>query len=294
MPASELLRDRERLATAVQEAGAVAKKFFRGPLKQWTKGQGDSPVTEADIASNDLLHKRLVEARRRLAVGGKRERSDAACGAPRLGGRSDRRHARLHRRPRGLVGVGGAGRGWPAGGRRAVRAGDRGAVPVDRGRRRDAERRRRSGPVPAAASTAPASAGPSACWSGSRSSGTGIVPMPRIHSLALRLARVAARRARCRHRRRQQPRLGPCGCRPFGARSRRPDDRARRPGSDLQPARSGARHRCSRRAATGTRRWPISSVRRPASRCNVGRRACSTQRNWRCRHRPPRSNCSIS
>jgi myo-inositol-1(or 4)-monophosphatase len=62
LPESELLRDRERLATAVQEAGAIAKKFFRGPLKQWTKGQGDSPVTEADIASNDLLRKRLVEA----------------------------------------------------------------------------------------------------------------------------------------------------------------------------------------------------------------------------------------
>ena len=61
MPGSELLRDRERLATAVQEAGAIAKKFFRGPLKQWTKGQGDSPVTEADIASNDLLKERLVE-----------------------------------------------------------------------------------------------------------------------------------------------------------------------------------------------------------------------------------------
>jgi myo-inositol-1(or 4)-monophosphatase len=62
LPASELSRDCERLATAVQEAGAIAKKFFRGPLKQWTKGQGDSPVTEADIASNDLLHKHLVEA----------------------------------------------------------------------------------------------------------------------------------------------------------------------------------------------------------------------------------------
>ena len=62
MPASELLRDRDRLAIAVQEAGAVAKKFFRGPLKQWTKGQGDSPVTEADIAANELLHKHLVEA----------------------------------------------------------------------------------------------------------------------------------------------------------------------------------------------------------------------------------------
>ena len=61
MPESELLRDRERLATAVQEAGAIAKKFFRNPLKHWTKGLGDSPVSEADIASNDLLQKRLVE-----------------------------------------------------------------------------------------------------------------------------------------------------------------------------------------------------------------------------------------
>ena len=62
MPESELLRDRERLAKAVQEAGAVAKKFFSGPLKQWTKGHGDSPVTEADIASNDLLREHLVES----------------------------------------------------------------------------------------------------------------------------------------------------------------------------------------------------------------------------------------
>jgi myo-inositol-1(or 4)-monophosphatase len=61
LPASDLPRDRERLATAVQEAGAVAKKFFRGPLKQWTKGQGDSPVTEADIAANDLLHQHLMQ-----------------------------------------------------------------------------------------------------------------------------------------------------------------------------------------------------------------------------------------
>jgi myo-inositol-1(or 4)-monophosphatase len=62
LPASDVTRDRDRLAAAVQEAGAIARRFFRGPLKQWTKGQGDSPVTEADIAANDLLHKHLVEA----------------------------------------------------------------------------------------------------------------------------------------------------------------------------------------------------------------------------------------
>ena len=35
-------------------------KFFRGPLKSWTKGEGDSPVSEADIAANGLLHKHLL------------------------------------------------------------------------------------------------------------------------------------------------------------------------------------------------------------------------------------------
>jgi myo-inositol-1(or 4)-monophosphatase len=61
LPASDLGRDRDRLAAAVRAAGEVALKFFKGPLRQWTKGAGDSPVTEADIASNDLLHKLLVE-----------------------------------------------------------------------------------------------------------------------------------------------------------------------------------------------------------------------------------------
>jgi myo-inositol-1(or 4)-monophosphatase len=57
---ADYLRDCERLAVAVQEAGALAMKFFRGPLKSWTKGAGDSPVSEADIAANDLLHRHLL------------------------------------------------------------------------------------------------------------------------------------------------------------------------------------------------------------------------------------------
>jgi myo-inositol-1(or 4)-monophosphatase len=61
LPASELSRDRDRLAAAVQEAGAVAKRFFGGQFRKWTKGEGDSPVTEADIAANDILHKHLLE-----------------------------------------------------------------------------------------------------------------------------------------------------------------------------------------------------------------------------------------
>jgi len=48
----------ERLADAARAAGEVALKTFRAPLKSWTKGK-DSPVSEADIACNELLHQRL-------------------------------------------------------------------------------------------------------------------------------------------------------------------------------------------------------------------------------------------
>jgi myo-inositol-1(or 4)-monophosphatase len=60
LPASEGITDddRERLASALRDGGAIALKFFRGALRSWTKGQ-DSPVSEADIAVNDLLNERL-------------------------------------------------------------------------------------------------------------------------------------------------------------------------------------------------------------------------------------------
>ena len=64
MPVSELLPSRAddaaRLAVAVKEAGAVALSFYKTPLKKWTKGEGDSPVTEADIAANDILQGLLL------------------------------------------------------------------------------------------------------------------------------------------------------------------------------------------------------------------------------------------
>jgi myo-inositol-1(or 4)-monophosphatase len=61
LPGSEpsLVADRERLSTAMRDAGTIALRFFRGTLKSWTKGTGDSPVSEADIAVNDLLRERL-------------------------------------------------------------------------------------------------------------------------------------------------------------------------------------------------------------------------------------------
>lgn len=45
-----------------REAGALALSFFGQTPKAWTKA-GDSPVTEADIAVDRLLHQRLLAAR---------------------------------------------------------------------------------------------------------------------------------------------------------------------------------------------------------------------------------------
>lgn len=47
---------------AVREAGALALDYFRTDVKQWHKAAND-PVTEADIAVNELLHARLARAR---------------------------------------------------------------------------------------------------------------------------------------------------------------------------------------------------------------------------------------
>ncbi|MDI1263831.1 MAG: 3'(2'),5'-bisphosphate nucleotidase CysQ, partial [bacterium] len=55
------LRDKALLADTVREAGALARSMFRTELKNWTKG-ASSPVSEADIAVNDLVEKRLRSA----------------------------------------------------------------------------------------------------------------------------------------------------------------------------------------------------------------------------------------
>ncbi len=57
----EISRDAELLKDTVREAGALALSLFRTELKNWTKG-ASSPVSEADIAVNDLLESRLRSA----------------------------------------------------------------------------------------------------------------------------------------------------------------------------------------------------------------------------------------
>jgi myo-inositol-1(or 4)-monophosphatase len=56
-----LARDAALLKNTVREAGRLALSLFRTELKNWTKG-ASSPVSEADIAVNDLLENRLRAA----------------------------------------------------------------------------------------------------------------------------------------------------------------------------------------------------------------------------------------
>jgi len=53
-----MTRDAALLQDTVRDAGALAQSMFRTELKKWTKG-ASSPVSEADIAVNDLLEARL-------------------------------------------------------------------------------------------------------------------------------------------------------------------------------------------------------------------------------------------
>ncbi len=48
-----------RLAECVREAGALALSMFQTPIRNWTKGSS-SPVCEADIAVDGLLRQRLA------------------------------------------------------------------------------------------------------------------------------------------------------------------------------------------------------------------------------------------
>ena len=60
-PTAIVARDAALLTDTVREAGALALSLFRTELKNWTKG-ASSPVSEADIAVNDLVETRLRSA----------------------------------------------------------------------------------------------------------------------------------------------------------------------------------------------------------------------------------------
>ena len=56
-----IARDAALMADTVREAGALGLALFRTELRKWVKGES-SPVSEADIAVNDLIQSRLQAA----------------------------------------------------------------------------------------------------------------------------------------------------------------------------------------------------------------------------------------
>ena len=56
------MRAAAQLEAAVREAGNLALSMFGKPIRQWTKGPSSSPVSEADIAVDALLRERLAGA----------------------------------------------------------------------------------------------------------------------------------------------------------------------------------------------------------------------------------------
>jgi myo-inositol-1(or 4)-monophosphatase len=55
---AEFAREAQNLADTLREAGAIALKMFRGELRSWTKDY-NSPVSEADVAVDLFLRERL-------------------------------------------------------------------------------------------------------------------------------------------------------------------------------------------------------------------------------------------
>ncbi len=59
MPGSDLVALRGSLEAVMREAGELARVTSRGEFKRWTKGDDNSPVSEGDIAVNNLLRAKL-------------------------------------------------------------------------------------------------------------------------------------------------------------------------------------------------------------------------------------------
>ena len=185
---------KDELGRIVREAGALAASTFRRELKHWTK-HGGSPVTEADIAVDRLLRERLT----RLVpdVGWLSEESEddrARLGDARLWivDPIDGTRAYVNGRTDWAISVALVEHGRPVAG--AIFA------PMDDGLYLAAagEGTTREG-IPLRASSADdfaqaRIAGPKPVIERFARSAAGIVAEPKVHSLALRMARTASGR----------------------------------------------------------------------------------------------------
>ena len=119
---TDALAARDLLVSAAREAGAARARIFPpggdAPRRKVTTKAGGSPVTDADLAADSLLKRRLRAAlpRSGLAFGGDGRRFRAPRAPQPHHRRPDRRHARVHDRRSALGGLGGAHR------RRAARS----------------------------------------------------------------------------------------------------------------------------------------------------------------------------
>ena len=59
MPGNDPIQIRDALEIVMREAGELARVTSRGEFKRWTKGADHSPVSEGDIAVNNFLRARL-------------------------------------------------------------------------------------------------------------------------------------------------------------------------------------------------------------------------------------------
>jgi len=60
LPANDVLALSDPIEAAIRKAGELARETARRPFKRWTKGPDQSPVTEGDIAVNEFLHAQLT------------------------------------------------------------------------------------------------------------------------------------------------------------------------------------------------------------------------------------------
>jgi myo-inositol-1(or 4)-monophosphatase len=185
---------KDELAAIVREAGALAASTFRGQFKQWTK-DGGSPVTEADIAVDRLLRERLTRLVPDVGWLSEESEDDRA----RLGGSRlwivdpiDGTRAYINGRTDWAISVALVEGGRPVAG--AVFA------PVEDGLYLTvaSEGATRDG-LPMAASAGDdfaqaRVAGPKPLIEHFVKSAPGVIAEPKVHSLALRMARVAAGR----------------------------------------------------------------------------------------------------
>ena len=207
-----LARDRALLVDTVREAGLLALAMRRTQLRTWTKGVS-SPVSEADIAVNDLIEASC--ARLRITAGCPRKAPTIFRGSASRGcGSSIRSTARAAISP--AMTNGASALLWSRVSSPLLAAVFAPATDefflAERGQGATCNGSR-SGRRPAMIWIFPESRGRSRFWKDWTCRPNDVVLHPRISSLALRLCRVAERQDRCGLCRRPEPRLGSRRCR---------------------------------------------------------------------------------